>query len=353
MPRPSPDLAACRALLRNGSRSFFAASFFLPRAYRDPATALYAFCRLADDAIDGAGSDHRAALAALHRRLDRVYAGDPSDDPVERAFARVVRDHALPRALPEALLEGFLWDAEGRQYDTVENLEDYAARVAGSVGAMMTVLMGVRDPAVIARAADLGVAMQLTNIARDVGEDARQGRLYLPRVWLAEAEIDPDAWLAAPAFGPGLSAVVARLLDRADRHYRRAAGGIAALPAGCRPGIHAARLLYAEIGAAVAANGYDSLARRAVVSPSRKLWLLGGALAAATAGPASFRSPPVLAANRFLVRAVRPLPEPVARMPAWWNLPARFSRVVDLFERLEQLERQGTQGARVSPAGEG
>ncbi len=98
----------------------------------------------------------------------------------------------MPRELPEALLEGFEWDLVGRRYETLEELQAYAARVAGSVGAMMAVLMGARSAAVLARACDLGVAMQLTNIARDVGEDARQGRLYLPLAWLREAGIDPE-----------------------------------------------------------------------------------------------------------------------------------------------------------------
>ena len=133
-----------------------------------------------------------------------------------------------------------------------ENLDDvqaYAARVAGSVGAMMTVLMGIRDPATLARACDLGVAMQLTNIARDVGEDARSGRLYLPRAWLRAEGIDPDAWLAAPIFTPAIGHVVARLLRAADQLYRRAEDGIAGLPRGCRPAIFAARHIYAAIGA--------------------------------------------------------------------------------------------------------
>ena len=98
----------------------------------------------------------------------------------------------IPRALPEALLEGFAWDAAGRRYETLDEVEHYAARVAGCVGAMMTLVMGRRDPAILARACDLGVAMQLTNICRDVGEDARAGRLYLPLAWLRDNGIDPD-----------------------------------------------------------------------------------------------------------------------------------------------------------------
>ncbi len=266
MPQPWPDrgaaadLAACRATLRAGSRSFLAASLLLPRRVRDPAAAVYAFCREADDAVDlgavdlGGSAD---AVARMRERLDRVYAGQPLPAPADRALARVVARHDIPRALPEALLEGFEWDAEGRQYEDLPGLLAYAARVAGSVGAMMVVLMGVRVPEVVARACDLGVAMQLSNIARDVGEDARAGRLYLPLQWLREAGVEPQAWLARPACTEGVGAVVQRLLRIADELYARADSGIARLPAACRPGIRAARLLYAEIGREVERAGLE------------------------------------------------------------------------------------------------
>jgi phytoene synthase len=146
---------------------------------RDSATALYAFCRLADDAIDEGDTETGArtrALATLAQRLDAAYTGRPHDDPADRAFAQIVAQHHIPRAVPEALLEGFAWDLQGRRYETLADLHDYAARVAGTVGVMMAMLMGVRAPAALARACDLGIAMQLTNIARDVGEDARAGR---------------------------------------------------------------------------------------------------------------------------------------------------------------------------------
>ena len=190
-------MAACRALLKGGSRTFHAASKVLPRRVSDPAIALYAFCRLADDAVD-LGDNRAAAVERLRERLDRAYRGQPMDQAADRAFADVVARFSIPRELPEALLEGLAWDAEGRRYETLPELYAYAARVAGTVGAMMTLVMGQRAPEIVARACDLGVAMQLTNIARDVGEDARAGRLYLPRSWLRDAGIDPDAWLAKP-----------------------------------------------------------------------------------------------------------------------------------------------------------
>ncbi len=279
-PEPAPaDLDACNRLLRAGSKSFYAASLLLPRQTRGPATALYAFCRLADDAIDEGPGD-AATIDALRERIAAAYAGRPQDHAADRAFSATVRRFALPEAVPLALIEGFAWDAQARRYETFEELCDYAARVAGSVGVMMTTVMERRSTAVLARAADLGVAMQLTNIARDVGEDARKGRLYLPLAWLREAGIDPEAFLANPVFTPALGGLVARLLAEAERLYARADSGIGQLPAGCRAGIRAARLIYAGIGHEVVRAGCDSVSRRAVVSKGRKFVLLARALLA-------------------------------------------------------------------------
>lgn len=344
------DLAACREALRAGSRTFHAASLLLPSSVREPAIALYAFCRAADDAID-LPDGSMAALAAMRERLDRIYAGRPLPQPVDRALADVVRRFAIPRELPEALFEGFEWDARGHRYASLADLQGYAARVAGTVGAMMALLMGVRDPEALARACDLGVAMQLSNIARDVGEDARAGRLYLPLDWLREVGIDPDAWLARPEYSPRLASVVQRLLQVADQLYRRASGGIAHLPPGCRPGIQAARFLYAEIGREVERRGLDSVGHRAVVPMPRKLGLLGRALVAAVLQAPGAPAPP-LEAVRFLVEAVAATPY---RLPAawqaqgaaaipWWNLVDRWLRVFEMFERLEKLDRRAGAG---------
>lgn len=299
---PHVDLTVCRELLCCGSRSFYAASHLLPVDVRDAACRLYAFCRDADDLIDD-GGDPDAGLAILEQRLSAIYRGAPGPLSVDRALAAVVADYRLPRPLLDALLEGFAWDALGREHHSLADVLDYSARVAATVGIMMALLMDVRDPQALARAGDLGTAMQLTNIARDVGEDARNGRLYLPREWLESAGIEPDAFLASPAFSPALGGVVERLLAEADRLYRRADSGIAALPRTCRPAIFTARLLYSEIGAEVARNGYDSVSQRAVVSGRRKLGRLGR-LATVAGLSRQHLDQPCLGANRFLVDAV-------------------------------------------------
>ena len=148
---PAYDLSACRKLMRGGSKTFFAASLLLPARVRAPASALYAFCRLADDAID-LGADPHAAMRDLEQRLDAIYDGRPGPLDADRALAQVVHRHAIPRLLLDALLEGFLWDANGRRYETIEDVHAYGARVAGTVGAMMALVMDTRDERSLARA---------------------------------------------------------------------------------------------------------------------------------------------------------------------------------------------------------
>ncbi|MEM9303707.1 MAG: phytoene/squalene synthase family protein [Pseudomonadota bacterium] len=296
------DFEACRRQLRSGSRSFFAASLLLPRKVWEPAGALYAFCRTADDQIDLSGEDPEA-IRDLYDRLDGILAGRPRPQPLDRALADVVSHFEIPGTLLTALLEGLAWDAEGRRYETLSDLYDYAARVAGTVGALMTVIMRRRDPDVVARACDLGVAMQLTNISRDVGEDARLGRVYLPLEWFDEVGIDLDAWLAAPSFSPEVGSLVERLLERAEALYSRSASGISRLPVRCRPGIHAASIFYREIGREVEREGLDSVSRRMYVPTSRKLQLLGSVFQA-TMTTARRPAIPPLDEVRFLVTAV-------------------------------------------------
>ncbi|HKL69386.1 15-cis-phytoene synthase [Salibaculum sp.] len=311
------DLAHCEAAIRHGSWSFHAASRLLPASLRDPALALYAFCRLADDAVD-LQPEKAEAVLRLHDRLDLVYEGRPRNAPADRAFAAIVADHDMPRALPEALLEGLAWDAMGHRPATLSELRAYSARVASAVGAMMCVLMGVRDRDALARACDLGVAMQLTNVARDVGEDAREGRLYLPTAWMEEAGLAPEAFLEAPHPSPVISDLVRRLLAEANRLYIRSEAGIGALPLSCRPGIFAARYIYAGIGTQLRRGGCDPVLARARTGRGRKLgWLALSGLRAATSAvtptsPVIFARP--LPETAFLVEAAA---DPAAPTPDW------------------------------------
>ncbi|MEM6582044.1 MAG: phytoene/squalene synthase family protein [Pseudomonadota bacterium] len=332
MQMTSKDLSACRQALKHGSRSFRLASLFLPQPFRDAATSLYAFCRQADDGVDES-SDPLAALAQFGQRVDNIYQNKPSDNSADRALHQVVNQFSIPRELLDALLEGFAWDCQGRQYEDFAELKAYAARVAGTVGVMMALLMGVRRPEALARAADLGVAMQLSNIARDVGEDARRGRLYLPKNWLTEAGINGQTFLERPAFNSALAEVIRRLLAEADTLYQRADAGIHTLPSRCRTCIYSARLLYSEIGNEVVRRQFDSVSQRAVVGRMQKLRVLSELRRLKRLEVSPLHAPP-LAEVAFLVGAV----------PADVTIPVRSDKqpavewVLDLFADLERRD---------------
>ena len=212
------DFNECVELMRGGSKTFFAASRLLPKRVRQASVALYAFCRVADDLVDNTNTPSQS-LEELQKRLDLIYKQEPLDFIEDHALSHVVHQYKLPRALLDALLDGFAWDTQTRFYDNIQAVHDYGARVAGSVGAMMSWIMGARHSSTLARACELGVAMQLTNIARDVGEDARNGRLYLPLDWLRQEGIDPEQWLKNPVLTAGIQNVVRKLLDEACLLY--------------------------------------------------------------------------------------------------------------------------------------
>lgn len=339
MPSPVTSLtpqvyATCERLMKTGSHSFFAASRILPQRFRCAATAIYAFCRVADDAVDemphGASID--VVMAYLHERLDAIYRQEPFNIDADVAFAGIVQEYGIPRTLPLALLEGFQWDASERRYETLDDLYDYAARVAGTVGAMMTLVMGGRSTKTVARACELGVAMQLTNIARDVGEDARRGRIYLPLAWLREAGIDPDQFLRDPRPSAALASVVERLLRSADQLYRRAETGIASLPRDCRASIMAARLIYADIGREIGRREFNSVEHRAVVSAARKTQQMARALITYVLAPQKDFMLTPLPCVQFLVNSVPSGESDAVR-------PDMLYPVISLLERIGHRER--------------
>ncbi|MEO0546277.1 MAG: phytoene/squalene synthase family protein [Pseudomonadota bacterium] len=267
------DKADCADIIRVGSKSFYAASRLLPSEMRLDAMSLYAFCRVSDDLVD----DPRATMAAAQKlrvRINRAYEGRPDDHAADRLFADVVRKHDIPDAVPLSMVEGFEWDLSGRCYNTIGDVIDYGARVAGTVGVMMSLLMSRRSQRTLARACDLGVAMQLINIARDVGEDARNGRCYLPEDWLVAEGLSSAELIAAPHYSEALGRVVAKLLETADLINERALTGIGDLPKNCQTGVRAAALVYSAIGEQVRKNGYNSIDQRAFTTKRQKVALL-------------------------------------------------------------------------------
>jgi len=328
------DLRACETALRHGSRSFFVASLALPPGFRSAVTVLYAFCRDADDLIDCSDNPQRE-LAGLHARLDAMYVGESGRFAPDRALISIIQHFELPRELLDALIEGFEWDVEGRTYDTLDDVYAYATRVAGTVGVMMAVLMGVRSATALARACDLGIAMQLTNIARDVGEDARIGRVYLPENWLQQEGLSREQLVANPVFSEALGRVIKRLLACAEQLYKQADSGIAVLPAGCRPAIYAARLLYSAIGDKIASFGYDSVSQRAIVGRAAKMLLLAK-LPGCSVLSRQHLDLPCVEPAAYLVEAASVAEAPERPSGLLADLDRQIAGVFDLFDELDR-----------------
>lgn len=255
------------AVIRERSKSFALAARFLPAAFRDDITVVYAWCRRVDDAVDEVPACEAAhAIPRLVAEVDALYSDQVIDgDPLLEAMRDVARRRGIPREYPLELVRGMEMDALQVRYENLEQLLAYCWRVAGTVGLMVCHVMGIVSPDALRRASHLGMAMQLTNVCRDVAEDWQRGRLYLPASLLRVAPTPHGPTGAEPA--------VAALLEEASRLYRSGDVGITALPFRCRVAVRTARLVYSAIGSVIAARGYDVNVGRAFVTPMHKAWL--------------------------------------------------------------------------------
>jgi phytoene synthase len=281
-------LAHSEAAISKGSSSFEAASRLFGRRLRDDVWQFYAWCRYCDDQIDGQdGGGASEALTAAERaqRLERLrlltcraMRGEPVGEPAFEAFLRVSRRHQIPEQWPLELLDGFAQDVETRAFATQADTLRYCWGVAGTVGVMMALIMGPRDPAVLRRAQDLGLAFQLTNICRDVREDAENGRVYLPADQLEAAGVPgTPAGVLDPANRAAVFEVVRGQLTLAEEYYRSARVGVRDLPFRGALAVAAARDVYREIGRRILRKGPEALdARMRVPKPVMLLRLLRG-----------------------------------------------------------------------------
>jgi len=274
-----------RDSIARGSKSFRTASRLFDRTTRERAWLLYAWCRACDDLADGQDhggtmsttDDPKARLAEIAARTDRALAGGgKADDPAFDGLALVAAECAIPRRYMDDLIAGFALDAEGWRPQTEADLLRYCYHVAGTVGCMMAIVMGVApdDEATLTRACDLGLAFQLSNIARDIAEDAAAGRCYLPAQWLAEKDIDP-ADPMRPDSRPALAELAQRLAIRAALYEASARNGTTALPFRSAWAVLAAAGIYGAIGRKVAADPARALDRRVFTSNGEKLAWFG------------------------------------------------------------------------------
>ena len=286
-----------RVSISRGSRSFALASRLFDRETRERAWLLYAWCRACDDIADGQDHGHASdaapatekAVAAMQMLTRRAIGGERTGRPAFDALGMVAAECHLPAPVAQDVIAGFALDAAGWRPETEDDLLRYCYHVAGAVGVLMGIVMGVPhgDEETLDRACDLGIAFQLANIARDVAEDAAAGRCYLPAEWLAEAGVDADA-VADPGNRTPVTPLIERLCALSETYRASARVGAARLPFRARWAVLAAAGIYGHIARDVMASGGASLDRRIVVGRATKLRWVGRAF-----GQAMRRPPPV------------------------------------------------------------
>ncbi|MEN3793472.1 phytoene/squalene synthase family protein [Fulvimarina sp. MAC3] len=261
--------AEAEATIAKGSKSFAAAARLFDRETRASALMLYAWCRYCDDVVDDqilgfrrpghvSEADEHARLKEIEDKTLAAVRGRSTGEAPFDAIGDVALRHDLPESLLMAHLEGFRMDVEGRVYETIDDTLDYCYRVAGVVGVMMARVMGVRPDSgsrfdvtlTLDRASDLGMAFQLTNIARDIVDDGEAGRVYVPRTWLDEAGVPAHA-IHLPRNRDAATGLALRLLDLAEPYYASASDGLAALPARAAWAVATALGVYREIGTVI------------------------------------------------------------------------------------------------------
>jgi phytoene synthase len=277
-PEVAAALAQCRWMIAKGSKSFSLAARLFDPDTRAAAFFLYGWCRYCDDQIDDAAKqmtrpEMEARLQALREATCSAFSDVAQREPVFTALQYIVRRYAIPAHYPIELIEGMAMDVRGTRYPTLDDLLLYCYRVAGTVGLMMSHVMGLRDERALRHAADLGIAMQLTNIARDIVEDAAMGRVYVPLTWLREAGVAPDE-IALPRHRENLAATTRRLLEAAAPYYRSGDDGLWHLSFRSACAVAAARHVYAEIGNLLLQQGPAAWDQRTYVRGARKLCMV-------------------------------------------------------------------------------
>jgi phytoene synthase len=280
---------ASREVLAKHARTFNLAAFFLPPAQRDDAAVVYAFCRQIDDLVDEAEvpAEGAAEVARIREMLD----GARSPSPLVAAFLEVANRCDLPLWAAKDLIHGVVSDVGDVTVTDDSGLVRYGYEVAGTVGLMMCGVIGMVQRWALPHAIDLGIAMQITNICRDVMEDAERGRIYVPIDRLRAAGVDPEQLRSGTVDPAGVGRVVEDLLDLADRYYASGAQGMRAIPFRPRVAIYSAALVYRAIGLELRRRNCDVTRGRAFVPGWRKARWVATALVRAICCPLFKRTP--------------------------------------------------------------
>lgn len=278
--------ARCRALNKAYGTTYYAATFVLPRVKRHHVHALYGFCRFADDIVDGLGPApievREKALADFGDRFFADLAAGGSEHPVLKAVVHTVKAFDIDPDCFRRFLRSMTMDLSVTAYETFDDLLDYMDGSAAVIGEMMLPILEPRSPAAVPHARDLGIAFQLTNFLRDVGEDLERGRVYLPQEDLRRFGVAPQE----RAVDRSWQELMAFEIDRTRGYYRSADAGISMLPPRSARCINAARVLYGQILDRIEAHGYDVFSRRARVPAWRKLTVVVTSLAGLSAASA-------------------------------------------------------------------
>ncbi|HLG75291.1 MAG TPA: squalene/phytoene synthase family protein [Ktedonobacteraceae bacterium] len=280
----------CRRVTQHASKTFYWGSIFLPPPKRRAIWAIYAFCRLVDDAIDeatGVRTPHsghyegsstplqvldkwRAMLEHLYRQGTLYGPRDVVSDPVQIAWYEMLQKYPVPLQPALDLLDGVEMDLTIRRYQNFEDLRLYCYRVAGTVGLLTSAIFGYRDDKALTHAVDLGIALQLTNILRDVGEDARRGRIYIPLEEMTRFGYTEENLMASVINDP-FQELIHFQMARAEDYYLRAQPGIAMLDEDCRFAVRLSSNLYRRILDRIRMNHYNVFTMRASLPLQTKL----------------------------------------------------------------------------------
>ena len=266
----------CRDYTRTFAKSFYFSSFLLPKEKRAAAYAVYTFCRYADNIVDSgttAAEDIRSRFTELNLFLDEVYNTPGAELLDNSAFAQTVKTYNIPRKYFSDLIEGVCMDTELKRYNTFAELENYCYKVASVVGLIMTEIFGYSHKAALPYAVYLGKAMQLTNILRDIKEDYRMGRIYLPNDELKCFEYTEDD-IRTERMNENFAMMMRFNIDRARAYYELSTHGFPYLTNdGSRTTVVLMYKIYSSILTEIESYGYDVYSGRRYVSTAEKLKL--------------------------------------------------------------------------------
>lgn len=266
--------AFCERVARTQAKNFYYSFLLLSRPQRQAMCAIYAFMRYCDDLSDAEGvSDRAGAIARWQTDLDSALAGNPPENPVWPAFSDAVARYRIPHEYFRDMIRGVSSDLEPRHIRTFQELYDYCYHVASVVGLTIIHIFGFDDPRALDLAERCGVAFQLTNILRDVREDAEHGRVYLPEEDLERFGVNPEE-LKGAALSPALRSLLAFEADRARTYYLESEPLLEMIHSESRASLKALIGIYSRLLERISNSGYEVLGERVRVPAWEKIWIL-------------------------------------------------------------------------------